>query len=246
MSTKLKFWLVAAGFIVFMWVLSPDPADNTVQYPAGTTTAAPNSASLSTGAAPTMTQQNGKAADLTLLPSPMYADEAFQQLIDSGALPQFKGVKLGEQKRDIAALSAPPPQSNDTSTQPATFRTQTVRFQIKDGALPLIVGIADTPELQARGMMHYRQWPAKMHGLLFLLGREELFSMWMKNTYIPLDMVFMNNTGEVVHVVENTATLSESPIPSQKPASMVLEIPAFAAKKWNIAVGDKLLLTTAK
>lgn len=231
MSTKVKFWGMAAAFILFLWVFAPDQDPEDIQYPKGTVSPTPAD------------NQPANPADL---PSPMYADQAFQRLIDSGAIHALKGVKLGNKAKSTAAAvpPAPPVASITQDGKPATFRTQTIRFQTKRGVLPLIAGMADTPELRGRGLMFYRTWPAKMHGVLFLSDREEVFSMWMKNTFLPLDMVFMNKAGTVVHIAENTATESESLISSQQPASTVLEVPAGAAKLWQISIGDKLLPLT--
>lgn len=247
---KLKFWAVAFVFIAFMWFMAPDPASDEVAYPEGdatvkgTTTAGNNNPKFAPRT-PEEAAERGVVFDHTALPTPMYASQAMQQLADSGAVPALKGIKYGEPNQKYASVStlANPPTEPVGATTPATFRPQQIRFQTARGILPLIAGIADTEDLRTRGLMHHRKWPEKMHGVLFLIPAESIFTMWMKNTYLPLDMIFINRAGEVVHIHENAKTLSEEAISSEKPAQYVLEIPAGSAKLWQVAVGDKLILT---
>jgi hypothetical protein len=77
-------------------------------------------------------------------------------------------------------------------------------------------------------------------GMLFDFKREEPVSMWMKNTYLPLDMVFIDRTGRVVNVAENAEPLSERIIPSGAPAFAVLELNAGTARRIGLKVGDRL------
>jgi uncharacterized membrane protein (UPF0127 family) len=65
--------------------------------------------------------------------------------------------------------------------------------------------------------------------------------MWMKNTYLPLDMVFVARDGRVTHIEENTEPLSEAIVSSRGPAYAVLEINAGAAKRLGLKPGDILL-----
>jgi uncharacterized membrane protein (UPF0127 family) len=92
---------------------------------------------------------------------------------------------------------------------------------------------------RARGLM-YRRFMPQDRGMLFDFKREEPVSMWMKNTYLPLDMVFIDHTGRVVNVAENTEPLSERIIPSGAPAFAVLELNAGAARSIGLKKGDRL------
>jgi uncharacterized membrane protein (UPF0127 family) len=78
------------------------------------------------------------------------------------------------------------------------------------------------------------------HGMLFEFGDERLVSMWMKNTYIPLDMVFIGRNGRVVGVAADTEPLSERIITSPEPAYAVLELNAGAARRISLARGDRV------
>ena len=92
---------------------------------------------------------------------------------------------------------------------------------------------------RARGLMYRRSMPQD-RGMLFDFKREEPISMWMKNTYLSLDMVFVDRSGRVINVAENTEPLSERIIPSGAPAYAVLELNAGSARRIGLKAGDRL------
>ncbi len=105
---------------------------------------------------------------------------------------------------------------------------------------PFIVEIANTPETRSRGLMFRRELP-EGRGMLFEFGaRETEVSMWMKNTYIPLDMVFIRANGLINHIAENTTPFSEATISSNGPVKGVLEVIAGTARRLGIAAGDRV------
>lgn len=124
---------------------------------------------------------------------------------------------------------------------PTEFPKEKIRIKTQRGALPLIAGIANTPFNRRQGLMHYKQWPTGMHGLLFFFDQAAVINMWMKNTHLPLDMVFIDSEGKVVHIARNTTPLSEARVSSEMPARAVFEIPAGSAEKWQINVGDRFM-----
>jgi len=77
-------------------------------------------------------------------------------------------------------------------------------------------------------------------GMLFEFEREEPVSFWMKNTYIPLDMIFISPAGVVTNIVEKAEPLSERVIPSGAPCLAVLELNGGAAASIGLKVGDKV------
>ena len=85
------------------------------------------------------------------------------------------------------------------------------------------VYLALTPEQQRRGLMHVKGLP-KFSGMLFVYRSEDLRSMWMKNTFIPLDMLFIRGDGTVSSVAEMTEPLSLQTISSEEPVTYVLEL----------------------
>jgi uncharacterized membrane protein (UPF0127 family) len=101
------------------------------------------------------------------------------------------------------------------------------------------VEVVDTPKARARGLMFRKSMPAD-HGMLFEFKAEGPVSMWMKNTYIPLDMVFIGRDGRVVGVAADAEPLSERIITSPEPAYSVLELNAGAARRISLAPGDQV------
>jgi uncharacterized membrane protein (UPF0127 family) len=76
--------------------------------------------------------------------------------------------------------------------------------------------------------------------MLFDFKREQPVSMWMQNTYVSLDMIFIRDDGRIARIAENTEVLSERIIPSGPPVRAVLEVVAGTAKKLGIATGDRV------
>lgn len=103
----------------------------------------------------------------------------------------------------------------------------------------ITVEVARTREQQQRGLM-FRTSLAPSTGMLFPYGEPQEITMWMKNTYIPLDMVFIRQNGTVHRIQRNTEPLSEQTIASNGPVTAVLEIAAGEADRLGIAPGDKI------
>jgi uncharacterized protein len=101
------------------------------------------------------------------------------------------------------------------------------------------VEIAKDEASRARGLMDRRFMPAD-HGMLFEFDREAPEAFWMKDTYIPLDMIFISQAGVVTNIVANAEPLSERAIPSGPPCMAVLELNGGAAARIGLKVGDKV------
>jgi uncharacterized membrane protein (UPF0127 family) len=101
------------------------------------------------------------------------------------------------------------------------------------------VELALDPASQARGLM-FRRALAAGSGMLFVHDGEEVLSMWMKNTYIPLDMLFIRKNGLIAHIHENAEPFSEEIISSVKPVAAVLELNAGAVRRMGVRIGDRL------
>lgn len=89
------------------------------------------------------------------------------------------------------------------------------------------------------GMM-YRKSMDPNTGMLFIMGEERRQSFYMKNTYVPLDIIYINDAMEIVSIQKNATPLDESSLPSTGPASYVLEIFGGESDKLGIAAGDKI------
>lgn len=107
------------------------------------------------------------------------------------------------------------------------------------GTIRFRAEIARTPQEQARGLM-FRESLPRLAGMLFVYPREENVAFWMRNTLIPLDMIFVDGAGRVVRVHENAIPLDETPIPGGAPTLAVLEINGGMAATIGIDAGDEL------
>jgi uncharacterized protein len=103
------------------------------------------------------------------------------------------------------------------------------------------IEIAQTQEQQAQGLM-FRKTLAANAGMLFMHPDMQMRSMWMKNTHIPLDMLFFNEQRQLIGWAENTTPFSEAIITSPAPAQYVLEVPAGTRQRLGLKVGDVFIL----
>ena len=109
----------------------------------------------------------------------------------------------------------------DTASGPHVFQVEVMRSE----------------QEREKGLM-FRRFLPKERGMLFDFAVEQPVMMWMKNTYIPLDMVFMSHDGHVVGIARNAEPLSERIIPSGAPAAGVLELNGGEAETIGLKVGD--------
>jgi uncharacterized membrane protein (UPF0127 family) len=116
---------------------------------------------------------------------------------------------------------------------------QTLEIVGKAGVHVFSVEIATTEQEREVGLM-FRKHLADGQGMLFDFTPEQQVAMWMKNTYIPLDMIFIRANGTILRIAENTEPLSEKIIRSGGPVAGVLEVAGGTAKKLGIAPGDKV------
>ncbi len=117
------------------------------------------------------------------------------------------------------------------------FKRATLKIETKKGPVLLNVEVADTDPKREQGLMFRRVVPER-EGMIFLFDDEREITMWMKNTYVPLDMVFIGSDWRVVHIAYDAEPFSTDVISSSRPASRVLEIAAGQAKRLGLAVGD--------
>lgn len=101
------------------------------------------------------------------------------------------------------------------------------------------VEVARNDADRAQGLMYRRAMPANQ-GMLFDFGRVEPVAMWMQNTYLPLDMLFIRPDGTIARIAANTEPLSTRTIPSGEPVLAVLELNAGTAARLGIKAGDRV------
>ncbi len=122
-----------------------------------------------------------------------------------------------------------------------SFTKDELRIETQSGsAFEFEIELALNARQWAQGLMFRRAMPAEA-GMLFLYDREAERSMWMKNTHIPLDMLFIAADGRIESVVERTVPFSLEVISSRRPVKAVLEINGGTLQRLGIGVGDKVL-----
>jgi uncharacterized membrane protein (UPF0127 family) len=135
----------------------------------------------------------------------------------------------------FASCSAPAESTNASGTTlDEAFDRGTLTITADDGKQHSFdVYLATTADQQRRGLMFVRKMPAST-GMLFIYEDSEIHSMWMKNTYISLDMVFAREDGSVSSVIHETQPLSLATQSAVEPVNYVLELNAGTARRLNI------------
>ena len=130
------------------------------------------------------------------------------------------------------AVSGGSPASSAAKLQPLEIAT-------KSGVHVFMVELAENDEQRAKGLMFRKDLP-EGQGMLFDFKRDQEVSMWMENTYVSLDMIFVLADGRIARVAENTTPLSRNTVSSGGPVRAVLEVPAGTTRKLGIAPGDTI------
>lgn len=121
----------------------------------------------------------------------------------------------------------------------ATFPRTTLTIHTAHGAQRFTVWVAATEARREQGLMFVRDLPAD-EGMLFIEGRPYRAAMWMKNTFIPLDMLFIAPDGRIAKIAANTTPQSLATIRSDAPVSAVLEIKGGEAARRKLHAGDRV------
>ncbi|MCX7878846.1 MAG: DUF192 domain-containing protein [Ignavibacteria bacterium] len=136
------------------------------------------------------------------------------------------------------------------------FRTSEPKW-IKEGEVTFIrkdnrevirkidVEVAITPQERSQGLM-YRSSMDEDKGMLFIFEKEEIQSFWMKNTKIPLDIIFIDSKGVINTIHKNTVPYSERSLPSEKPSRFVVEVNGGFCERNGIREGDLIEYRLAK
>lgn len=120
------------------------------------------------------------------------------------------------------------------------FEQSELAIDTAAGKLQFKVELAVTPAQRQRGLMFRQDLPADA-GMLFDFGRPAPASMWMRNTYIPLDMLFIRDDGHIAKIASNTEPLSETVIASGEPVRAVLELRGGISEVLGIKAGDRVV-----
>ena len=152
-------------------------------------------------------------------------------LATTAALLWIAAVGLSTARADETALSQLDQYFRRSSLQIATPDARLHKFD---------VWVADDDARRARGLMFVTKMPDEK-GMLFIYPQTQPIAMWMKNTHIPLDMLFVRADGRVERVVENTTPMSTKTIESGGPVLAVIELNGGVAKRNNIRAGAQVI-----
>ena len=120
------------------------------------------------------------------------------------------------------------------------FDKGSLAIKTKTGRHEFLIEIAKHPKQQAQGLMYRRRLESNA-GMLFLYSRLEHANMWMKNTNIPLDLLFINKAGRIVGINQRTVPHSLEVISSDVPIKAVLEVNAVTVARLLIHIGDQVI-----
>ncbi len=150
-------------------------------------------------------------------------------------LPKFPNLKTNIRIVIVTLLAL----LSASVTNAVAAEMQPLEIVTKSGVHVFTVEIATTEQERATGLM-YRKELAEGRGMLFDFSPEQQVSMWMKNTFIPLDMIFIRSDGRILRIAENTEPHSEKIISSGGLAKGVLEVIGGTARKYGIQPGDRV------
>ncbi|WP_075656308.1 DUF192 domain-containing protein [Pseudochrobactrum sp. B5] len=114
---------------------------------------------------------------------------------------------------------------------------QALKIQTASGEKSFGLEVADTDQKRSAGLMYRKDFPAD-RAMIFVFGEERPVMMWMANTPLPLDMLFVRNDGSIARVAENTVPFSKDIVASGEPVAFVIEVNAGIAAKLGIKAGD--------
>jgi uncharacterized membrane protein (UPF0127 family) len=137
----------------------------------------------------------------------------------------------------LFAAAAITPVAAEPATSAQSLRTVPLKITGKGKVRAFQIEVAATPEQQEKGLMYRRTMPAD-HGMIFPMDPPRGVSFWMKNTYLPLDLVFIGPDKRIIRIAENAVPLSLDLIECNEPVAAVLELNGGAARKQGIAAGD--------
>ncbi len=138
-------------------------------------------------------------------------------------------------KRDDAAMPAP----ENTADKPAAGPPPTVHLETPRGEVAVTVEIVATPPKIEKGMM-FREHLAPDAGMLFFMGREHEWSFYMRNTLIPLDMIFIAKDMTIAGIVQKAEPRTETLRNVGKPSVYVLEVNGGWTEKHQVTPGAKV------
>lgn len=138
------------------------------------------------------------------------------------------------------AVALPRQDPGHCKGQPEIKPLEPLQIVTARGTYKFMVEVARSPRQREYGLM-CRKAVAADRGMLFLFQSPDLLAFWMRNTLIPLDIIYLSADGHVVSMVQNAQPLNETPLPSSGPAMATLELAAGRAAQIGLLPGDRIL-----
>ena len=121
-----------------------------------------------------------------------------------------------------------------------SFEESALTVDAANGRFEFLVEMAVSPAQRSQGLM-FRESLEEDRGMLFDFGKPQQAAMWMRNTYVPLDMLFIDADGQITQIAANTQPLSDAVIASRAPVRAVLELRGGVSAKLGIRPGDRVI-----
>ncbi len=153
------------------------------------------------------------------------------------SIPNFggSGSKAASVKTPVNS-NAPAPRSTTSFTKQGSL---TINRQTNPEPLAVDIEVADTEAKRNQGLM-FRRHMEPHHGMLFIMERLKEQNFFMRNTYISLDIIYLDENKKIVSIAKNTETLNDNSIPSNGNALYVLEVVAGYSETHGLQVGDQM------
>jgi uncharacterized membrane protein (UPF0127 family) len=168
----------------------------------------------------------------------------------TGLAPACRGEAPPKAAADPAPAQAPTPapapeESPKPPDEPAAEALPEVTILLASGGQKKVaVEVVATPRGRQTGLMHRTHLPEDQ-GMFFHMGRTGVQSFWMKNTLIPLDMLFIDEAGEIVGIVESAEPQTLTPRGVSRPSIYVLEVNGGWCNKHGVKTGDRMVMDEA-
>ena len=140
----------------------------------------------------------------------------------------------------LAILGACSEKNEETDSPSDALRIAQLRIETQAGSIPIRAEIAETPETRARGLM-FREFLDDSEGMLFVFENEKIQSFYMKNTLIPLDMIFIGSDHRIVGIVREAEPRTLKSRSVGVASKYVLEVPGGFCSKRDVHFGDTVL-----
>jgi hypothetical protein len=121
-----------------------------------------------------------------------------------------------------------------------SFEESPLTVDAAGGQFEFLVEMAVSPAQRSQGLM-FRESLEEDRGMLFDFGKPQRATMWMRNTYVPLDMLFIDDDGQITQIAADTQPLSDAVIASREPVRAVLELRGGVSAKLGIRPGDRVI-----